>query len=233
MKRAYLQVVLGLIVAGSSAYAQRVVSGGGTGRGESGFVEHARPASFHGGSAPVNIGAPRGFSRSSFVGDRSSGNHRVYFRPGDFGDHRVFRGGLFDHGYGHGRGVVVFAYGVPYYWYPSSYDYTDSGYDGPAPVYAAEAATDTSAEYTTDPDTQTEEYSNQDTDAYYQPGYQWGGELKLFHVTIDQFVTYLKAYILSASPVQQAAFRSGFVAHFGPQGQGIYDQAVQQAISQN
>jgi hypothetical protein len=92
---------------------------------------------------------------------------------------------------------------------------------------------DSAPEYPADPGTQMEQSTNPDTDSFYQPGYQWGGEMKLYHVTMDQFVTYLKAYILTASPVQQAAFRSGFVAHFGADGQGIYDQAVQQAIPQN
>ncbi len=54
--------------------------------------------------------------------------------------------------------------------------------------------------------------------------------MKLYHVTMDQFVVYLKSYIVNSSPVQQAAFRSGFVAHFGADGQTIYDQAVQQAL---
>jgi len=138
--------------------------------------------------------------------------------------------------------VVVFAYGVPYYCYPGSGYYDAAPYYGPydgsyyapygasydTPYYAPGPAT----EYTSDPDTQTEQYANQDADSYYQPGYQWGGELKSFHVTMDQFVAYLKSNILSASPVQQAAFRSGFVAHFGGEGQTIYDQAVQLASQQ-
>ena len=118
---------------------------------------------------------------------------------------------------------MIFAYGVPYYYYPD-YGYYDLG-----PYSSA----DSSMGYTTGTDTPTEPYAGQDLDSFYQPGYQWGGELKLYHVTMDQFVAYVKSYILSASPVQQAAFRSGFVAHFGADGQAMYDQAVQQAISQN
>ena len=118
---------------------------------------------------------------------------------------------------------MIFAFGVPYYYYPD-YGYYDLGPYSPA---------DSSMGYTSASDTPTETYANPDTDSFYQPGYQWGGELKLYHVTMDQFVAYLKSYILSASPVQQAAFRSGFVAHFGIDGQAIYDQAVQQAIPQN
>ena len=112
---------------------------------------------------------------------------------------------------------------MPYYYYPD-YGYYDLG-----PYSAA----DSSMGYTAAMDTQSEPYVPQDADSYYQPGFQWGGELKLYHVTIDQFVAYLKSYILSASPVQQAAFRSGFVAHFGGDGQAMYDQAVQQAFQTN
>ena len=117
--------------------------------------------------------------------------------------------------------MIVFFGGVPYYCF-----YPDYGYSAAAPYYAPAST----AEYTTDANTQTDPYSNQATDAYYQPGSQWGGEMQQYHVTMDQFVAYLKSYILTASPVQQAAFRSGFVAHFGPSGQSVYDQAVQQAI---
>jgi hypothetical protein len=125
---------------------------------------------------------------------------------------------------------------VPFYYYPN-YGYYNAapyyGYYDSAPYYATDYAPGPSTEYTPNPDTQTEQYANQGADSYYQPGYQWGGELKQYHVTMDQFVAYLKSYILSASPVQQAAFRSGFVAHFGADGQTLYDQAVQQAIQQS
>jgi hypothetical protein len=200
------------------------------GSGNGGVVERGTPASFHGGSGSRvnvsvqrNMGNPRGIGQPGIVGDRGLGDRRVLVSRGGFGDRRVFRGGLFDHGFAHGHGVVVFAYGVPYCYYPD-YGYYDS---------AACSTPDSSTEYTSNPDTQTEQSADQDTDSYYQPGYQWGGELKLYHVTMDQFTAYLKSYILGASPVQQAAFRSGFVAHFGVDGQTIYDQAVQQAIPQN
>jgi len=119
-------------------------------------------------------------------------------------------------------------FGVPYYCY-----YPNYGYYGSAPYYAPDYPAVPAAEYTPVPDTQTGQYANQDADSYYEPGSQWGGELKQYHVTMDQFVAYLKSYILSASPVQQAAFRTGFVAQFGAEGQTMYDQAVQQAVQQN
>ena len=235
MKRAYLDIVLGVLLAGSSAYAQMGMRGGPTGGTMAGFSNrgfggHVAPASFHGdfgmrASFPVqrNMGEPRGFGYPGGVGGKISGDRRMFPPRGGFGDRRVFRGGLFEHGCGHGHGVVVFAYGVPYFYYPDYGYYDSASYYAPGP----------STEYTPDPDTQTEQYANQDADSYYQPGYQWGGELKLYHVTMDQFVAYLKSYILSASPVQQAAFRTGFVAHFGADGQTLYDQAVQKASQQD
>ena len=192
MKRGYLlEVVLGVLLTGSTAYAQVGMRGGSAGRGvtgfgNSGFNGHVAPASFHGDSGmrasfPVqrNMGEPRGFGHPGIVGDRGSGDRRMFSPRGGFGDRHVFRGGLFEHGCGHGHGLVVFAYGVPYFYYP------DYGYCDSAPYYAPCYAPDPSTEYTPDPGTQTAQYANQDADSYYQPGYQWGGELKLYHVTME------------------------------------------------
>ena len=246
MKRAYLEVVLGTLLTGFSAYAQSGMRGGpaaGTmpSNGNGASIVHAPPTSFHGGSGvrasvPVqrNMGDPRSFGHHGIAGDRGFGGRREFGRRGDFGDrHFDFHGRHFDHGFGHGRGTVVFVFGVPYYSYYPGYSYPYSGYYDSAPYEAPYYAPGPSTEYTSAPDTQTEQYANQGADSYYQPGNQWGGELKLYHVTMDQFVAYLKSYILTASPVQQAAFRSGFVAQFGSNGQTMYDQAVQQAIQQN
>ena len=236
MKREYLGVLLGLILTGYSAYAQRGMSGGPTagtqpGFGNSSFIDHATPTTVHSDPAPrVNVsnqrdmGDPRGIGHPGIVGNRGSGGRREFGPHGDFGGRHIeLHGRHFDHHFVHGCGVVIFAYGMPYYYYPD-YGYYDLG-----PYSAA----DSSMGYTTATDTQSEPYVPQDADSYYQPGFQWGGELKLYHVTMDQFVAYLKSYILSASPVQQAAFRSGFVAHFGSDGQTMYNQAVQQALQVN
>lgn len=241
MKRAFLNVVLGLVLSGSMAYAQAGMRGGSSrgtetgSRNGGGFNERAAPAPFHGNSGmrgsvsfQRTMGESRGFNHLGISSERFSGNRRMFFPRAGFGDRHIFRGGLFDNGFARGGGVVVFVAGVPYCSYPD-YGYSDNGSGDPVPYYAP----DSSTEYTSDPGAQTEESTNQDTDSYYQPGSQWGGEMKLYHVTMDQFVTYLKSYILGASPVQQAAFRSGFVAHFGADGQALYDQAVQQAIPQN
>jgi hypothetical protein len=236
MKRAYLGFLVGLILNGSAAYAQMGMRSGTPGgapanSGNSGVIEHALPTIVRGDPSPQaslpaqrNMGDPRGIGHPGIVGDRGSDGRRESGLHGDFGDRHIeLHGRHFDHHFVRGCGVVIFAYGVPYYYYPD-YGYYDLG-----PYSAA----DSSMGYTTTTDTQTEQYAPQDADSYYQPGFQWGGELKLYHVTMDQFVTYLKTYILIASPVQQSAFRTGFIAHFGADGQPIYDQAMRQAIQQS
>jgi hypothetical protein len=236
MKTVYLGVLVALIGTGSSAYAQMGMRGGSAGStpgnsGNGGVIEHALPTIVRGdpssqASLPAqrNIGDPRGVGYPGIVIDRGAGGRREFVPRGDFGDRHIeLHGRHFDHRFVHGRGVIIFAYGVPYYYYPD-YGYYDLG-----PYSAA----DSSMGYTAATDTQSEPYVPQDTDSYYQPGFQWGGELKLYHVTMDQFVDYLKSYILNASPVQQAAFRTGFVAHFGVDGQPIYDQAMRQAVQQS
>jgi len=239
-----LEVVLGVLLTASPTYAQVMMKSGPTGgsavsSGNRGLNGHIALATFRGGSGmranfPVqrNTGMSPGFHHPGFVGDRFSGGRGTFFPRRDFGDRRGFRGGHFDHGFGHSHNVIVFGFGAPFFGVPWCY-YPAYGYYNSTPYYAPDYGPGPASEYTPNPDTQTEQYTNQDADSYYQPGYQWGGELKLYHVTMDQFVAYLKSYILNASPVQQAAFRSGFVAQFGAVGQTVYDQAVEQAIQQN
>src|ERR1039457_1445022 len=236
MNRAYLGVLLGLISTGSSAYAQTGMRGGpagGTpaGSGNSTLIDHVPTATGHGDPGvrmnvpnQGNMGDPRGVGHTDIVGDRGSGGRRESGPHGDFGGRHIeLHGRHFDHHFVHGCGVVIFAYGVPYYYYPD-YGYYDLGpYSG----------ADSSMGYTAATDTQSEPYAPQDADSYYPPGFQWGGELKLYHVTMDQLVAYLKTYILNASAVQQAVFRTGFIAHFGEDGQMVYDQAFRQAVQQN
>jgi hypothetical protein len=76
-------------------------------------------------------------------------------------------------------------------------------------------------------------YENQDAQGYYQVGNQWGVELKQYQVTMDQLVTYLRAYIINSSPAQQSAFRSGFVASALPDATVMFDQAMQRAVSRS
>jgi hypothetical protein len=79
----------------------------------------------------------------------------------------------------------------------------------------------------------TDTYTAQDAQGYYQVGDQWGTELKQYQLTMDQLVTYLKSYIVDASPAQQGAFRSGFIASAIPNAAATFDQAMQQAVPQS
>jgi len=203
---------------------------------------------FHGGFAPHAV-APRGgfgghggFGGAGFVhhGD-FGGHHFVYGGRGTGhgfyhgGGHSFYhgRGHGFSHGYDHGTLVNVygFGYGAPYYYYLPSYGYYDLApdYECDLPPNECDSSVDESA----DQDAQADTYANQDTDTYYQVGYQWGLELKQYHLTVDQLATYLKTYILPSSPAQQAAFRSGFVASGAPDVAAVYDEALQEATGQS
>jgi hypothetical protein len=217
------------------------MNGGGTtggtptGSGNSTLIQRASPAPVHGDPAPPmnvpaqkNVGNPQGVGHPGVVDDRGSGGRTMPGQRGDFGDHHLgdrdhgFHGRHGDHDFGRRHGVVVFVVGVPYYcYYPGLY-YPNAGYYNSTPYYAPDSSTG----YTPVPDAQT---ASQDAQGFYQPGYQWGGELRDYHVTMDQLVAYLKSYVLNSSAAQQAAFRSGFIANFGTDGQTVYDQAMQQA----
>jgi hypothetical protein len=208
MKRAYLSVLLAVVLPMFSVYAQGMRGGGSRGSEGRGSFSPS-----HG-----NVGGQFHSSRGNFGGNhfigRGHGSGRGYF-------------------YGRGRRVVFFGgygYGYPYYpyayYYPNSgYYASDSGYSDMTPSDTYSAPVETSA----DQGTQDNAYTNQDAQSYYQLGYQWGGELKQYHGTVDQLVAYLKAYIVNASPAQQDAFRSGFIASTAANAATIYDGAMQQA----
>lgn len=74
--------------------------------------------------------------------------------------------------------------------------------------------------------------ADQVQDAYYQPGYQWGSSLSQYSVTWDQLLAYLSAYVVTAPPTAQNAFRAGFIDGFGGSGPATYDHAFQVAAGQ-
>lgn len=125
-------------------------------------------------------------------------------------------------GYGYPYCYPSYGYsGYPYYTAP----YTDSGdygavaddtYDEPANPPSADGA-------------QVSTYTAQDAQGYYAVGDQWGAGMKQYKLNVDQLVTYLKSYIVDATPAQQDAFRSGFIASAMPNAAATYDQAMQQA----
>jgi hypothetical protein len=72
-------------------------------------------------------------------------------------------------------------------------------------------------------------YAYEESQNYYQPGYEWGEGLKGNALEWAEFVPYLQQYLLNVSPVAQDAFRQGFVRGFGATAEAIYDRAMRQA----
>lgn len=242
MKRAYLGVVLAAVLPAISVFAQGRgggggFHGGGGGRSGSGGFHGGGGGGFHGG------------------GGRVGGFHGGFGRRGGFGRGGGFRGGHGFYGRGYGWGRRGYGYGYGYggawgwpYCYPScgvyvgGYPYCDdypysipptSDYPdyGPYDYYdlPSGSAYYSPADPPTDNSSQDGTYTAQNAQGYYQVGDQWGAGMKQYSLTTDQLVTYMKTYVANASPAQQEAFRSGFVASAIPNGTVIYDQAIQQA----
>lgn len=72
-------------------------------------------------------------------------------------------------------------------------------------------------------------YAYEESQAFYQPGYQWGTGLREFNLAWADLQPYLEQYLLNASPNAQVAFRRGFVEGFGGNGEALYDRAFRQA----
>jgi hypothetical protein len=65
--------------------------------------------------------------------------------------------------------------------------------------------------------------------SYAEVGRQWGQDLRRDVTTWEQFVDYLRIYIIGALPVAQAEFRETFIASYGVNGAAAYDKAAEQA----
>ena len=232
MRRAYLSVLLALVLPAFSVSAQGT-RGGGT-RGPEGGGGHGASVSYHG-----SYGHGGGAFRPGF-GGRGGFTHGGGFHGGYHGVYgRGYGRGYY---YRHGHSVLVAGYG---YGFPNYYPYfaspyycaPTSGYDTTQPVATYAAQPDYSSnpppDSSVDNSSPTDTYTAQDAQGYYQVGDQWGTELKQYQLTMDQLVTYLKAYIVNASPAQQSAFRSGFIASPIPNAEATFDQAMERAAPQS
>ena len=233
MRRAYLGVLLAVVLPAISVYGQGTRGGEARG-GEGGGGGRGASVSHHGYSGHAEVAGHPGFGgRGAFThgGGFHGGYHGVYGRGYGHGYH-----------YRHGRGgaVIVYGYGYPYY-YPyygspyysvPTYGYYTTQPDDTyvvQPGYSSGPPPDSSD----DNSSQTATYTAQDAQGYYQVGDQWGAGMKQYKLTMNQLVTYLQSYIVDASPAQQDAFRSGFIASTIPNGAATFDQAMQQAVPQN
>lgn len=230
MRRAYLSVVLAVVLPAISVFAQGRGGGepgGGGGHGGGGFHGsfggHAGGAGFggHGGFGHVgggfhgSFGGRGGFGHvGGFHGGHGGGFH---------GGHGFYHGRGFDHGFHHGHGfggvVILGGYGFPYcypYYGCSGYPYYTASYSDYGDYGAAAVDTyDEPADPPSPGGAQVSTYTAQDAQGYYAVG--------------DQLVHGQKSYIVDATPAQQDAFRSGFIASAMPNAAETYDQAMQQA----
>ena len=156
--------------------------------------------------------------RQNFVGGQGEFRH---FRPGGDKDHGDFRRR------GRRSLIVVYVNGAPC-WYPV---YTDYPYYYNAPL----APTYDSGYYGDSGYVPTVEDSGNGgggTESNYADvGTQWGQDLRREVATWDQFVDYIRNYIVAAAPASQADFREAFIASYGINGAAAYDKAAGQAAS--
>ena len=232
-------MAMGLVLAVGGAQAAMMQSSGGPSAQQlttSGRVTTA-PAS-SGVSQPVFIGHGAGFEgQPSPAAQFAHPGHTIIHpqpapvmnfvpRQGD----RHF-GGRFTHGTGfdhdrfshHRRSIVVFVNGAPF-WYPvyTAYPYY---YDVPPPVTYSGADYPSDGGYVPPMDTGAAQAASD----YGDVGTSWGQDLRREVVTWDQFVAYLKAYIVTAPPSAQADFREAFIGAYRINGAAAYDKAAAEA----
>lgn len=144
-------------------------------------------------------------------------------------------------GFGHGTGpdrdhfrhhqrnsIVVFVNGTPC-WYPvyTAYPYYS---DVPPPVVTSSAVYDSDGGYVPLVDTSaTDAGPAQTSPTYGDLGASWGQDLRRDVVSWNQFIDYLKAYIVSAPPQAQADFREAFISAYRVNGAAAYDKAAIEA----
>ena len=151
--------------------------------------------------------------KQNFVGGQR--DFRRFPHDGNFHDQNFHRGTF------RGRRsslVVVYVNGAPC-WYPvyTAYPYYyATAYDS---AYPADTGYIPLAE----------ERDAQVAASYGEVGRQWGQDLRREIATWEQFVDYVKAYIVNAAPAAQVDFREAFIASYGINGAAAYDKAADQA----
>ncbi|HUJ09992.1 MAG TPA: hypothetical protein VL171_08195 [Verrucomicrobiae bacterium] len=158
--------------------------------------------------------------RQNFVGgQRDFRIHHGGVGSGNF--HRERGGGDFHHR--RSNFIIVYVNGAPC-WYPvyTAYPYY---YDAPlAPSYDSGDSSATTYVPSVEDD------GSEAPSSYADVGREWGQDLRREVATWDQFVDYLRSYIVGAPPAAQADFREAFIASYGINGAAAYDKAAQQAV---
>ena len=140
----------------------------------------------------------------------SGGFRRPFFdHDRDFDHHRFFH---------RDRSFFFFNFGFPFYYYPDYYYYYPPPYYY-GPDYYYPSYSYNGGSYSAPVDRRT----------YLQLGHDWAKDLRLDIVTWDQFVTYVKAYIVDAPAGARDDFRRGFVAGYGENGGAAIEKALKDA----
>ncbi len=235
-------LAIGLVLAAGRTQAMMQTSGGLSAQQltTSSPVVTAPAAS---GAHPVYIGHGAGFEgQPSPAAQFAHPGHTVIHpqplpvmnfgpRQGDFHHAGHFlHGGDFDHNrFAHRHFICVFVNGAPC-WYPvyTAYPYYPYYYDAPPPVVSSTAdySSDGGGGYIPPVDTASNTQAGPD---YSDVGVSWGQDLRREVVTWDQFVAYLRAYIVTAPPPAQADFREAFISAYRINGAAAYDKAAAEA----
>jgi len=194
----------GLLWTATGAEGARVMSRGGFGGGR-GFAGRssfaASPAGHGGGFAGRQVFMPRG----EMV-------HHPFAAPRHFY---------------HPRSGLIFVNPYPS-WYPAAVypDYpfygADYGYDGAYADSAAPAYVPGAGSYFAG-------YAATPAPDYVQLGHDWAQDLRQDVATWDQFVAYLKTYILRAAATARDDFYRGFLAAYGVNGGAALAKGVREA----
>ena len=207
MNRTFHIAWIGLVLSATTAWAQSAAKGTLSDADSGRLRDGAKPDR---GSAIHESAGRHRDGQNSRDGDRSRtgglagpADDRRFAGPGNKPD-RDSRAG---HRRGHSDPVVLVVVNTFPAW--------QGGGCGPVPASYA--------------DTSAGEDTVFDAGAYYQPAYEWGADLKEFLVRWDQFVPYLKEYIVAAPAAGREAFRAGFIAGYGANAEATYDYAMRQA----
>jgi hypothetical protein len=129
--------------------------------------------------------------------------------------------------HGHRHIIVVFANGVPL-WYPV-YTYYPYGYDIPVNMSSSTAYTSDEGYVPATESSTADSGAGQGSSEYSDLGASWGQDLRREIGTWDQFVAYLRAYIVTAPAPAQADFREAFISAYRLNGATAYDKAAAEA----
>jgi hypothetical protein len=124
--------------------------------------------------------------------------------------------------------VVIFVNGAPF-WYPV-YTLYPYGYNAPPDTSTGPDTYPADDGYVPAINSSGDDSGPTQADLQYSDlGASWGQDLRRDIATWDQFIGYLKVYIVTAPAWAQADFREAFIDAYGLNGAAAYDKATTEA----